>query len=185
MELFDKRFVYLEWDDKLEGKKVVIADTLGELKKKLHSELFVSVIENKGDYPFTPSEDDTNITIMNFAMAYYDPNYECKKAHAQGKMIQCKLKDSPFLWEDCTNEPKWLDTSEYRVKPGQEKRRMTNREIAKWIMQGNGQVKRRDGNYALAAYNAYDIRDDNKPCPDYIVVRGWDETEWHEPEVEE
>jgi hypothetical protein len=110
MELFDKKFVYLEWDDVLQGKKVVIGDTLGELKNKLHSELFDSVMENKGDYPFTPSEND-----LNFAMAYYDPNYECKRAYVQGKVIQYRNKgDDKWM---VTSSPSWIDRCEFRVKP--------------------------------------------------------------------
>ena len=262
MELFDKKFLYLEWDDKLEGKEVFIGDTLPQLRVSVneHCDSPQGVSRNVCDdtyYPFMSSSG------MQYSMAYYDPNYECKRAYAEGKTIQCKLKDSPFRWEDCIDEPKWLDTSEYRVKPEPEmwtaciddegiissmpacewnknkgrqliegtrekceifaidnycnkcayhaacigqkcimnldmwhcqgfrelkavkKRRWTNRELAKWIWQGNGQVKNRDGYYTLIACTAYDIRDDNKPCPDYYVVRGWDETEWHEPEVEE
>lgn len=262
MELFDKKFVYLEWDDALEGKKVVIGDTLGELKKKLHSMLFDSVMENKeGDYPFTPSEDD-----MNFAMAYYDPNYECKVAYAQGKVIQCRNKgDNKWM---VTSSPNWVDGCEYCVKPeepavipemwtaciddegvissmpacewnkskgrqliegtrekceifaienycnkcayhaaciGQKctmnldmwycqgfrelnavkKRRMTNRELAQWLAQGNGQVKDINSSTITSRGLMYDDGDDDKPCPNYLVIRVWDETEWSEPTVEE
>lgn len=136
MELFDKKFVYLEWDDALKGKKVVIGDTLGELKRDLHSELFVSVMENKGDYPFTPSEND-----MNFAMAYYDPNYSCKKAHAQGKVIQCRNKgDDRWI---VTSHPNWLDMCEYRVMP--EKKCRPFRNIAElkqtWLAKNGAKSK--------------------------------------------
>jgi hypothetical protein len=214
------------------------------------------VVENKGEYPFTSSEDD-----MNFAMAYYDPNYSCKRAYMEGKMIQ--IRHTPESeWVDLKREePKWHSCYEYRVKPEPEmwttciddeciisimpacewnkdkgrqliesteeecqryvvenycarcacqecmlkidtkyhlrycrnfmelkpvkKRRKTNRELAQWIAQGNGQMKPRDGKYILNTFNAYNVHDDNKPCPDYLVIRGWDETEWHEPEVEE
>ena len=271
MELFDKKFVYLEWDDKLKGKEVFLGDTLPQLRVSVNGNCnsIQEVSNNLDDDSFYPFISPCG---TRYAMAYYDPNYSCKAAYAHGKTIQCKLNGSPFRWEDCTDEPKWLDTSEYRVKPEPEmwtacindegivnimparewnknegrqfiegteeeckkyavenycgkcaykascthqwlicdgktsdtatsiyvwhcsgfrelkavkKRRWTNRELAKWIWQGNGQVKNRDGYYTLIACTAYDIRDDNKPCPDYYVIRGWDETEWHEPEVEE
>lgn len=252
-EIFDKQFVYLEWNDILSGKRVFIGDTLGELRRKLYTGLFDYVEENKGDYPFTVSKDD-----INFAMCYYDPLYDVKLAWKNGKQIQYRYRgEDDDGWDD-TNKPCWdNNTFEYRVKPASKmwtaciddkgvisvmpasdwnknkgrqliedteekcrdyanenycyrcihavsicccpkegcqgfrelsavkKRRWTNRELAQWVWQGNGQVKHRDGYYTLIACTAYDIRDDNKPCPDYLVIRGWDETEWHEPTVEE
>jgi hypothetical protein len=62
---------------------------------------------------------------------------------------------------------------------------MTYREFAKLIAQGNGQVKNIDGCYITSRGVEYDIGDDDKSCPDRLLIRGWDETEWHEPEVEE
>lgn len=73
----------------------------------------------------------------------------------------------------------------FRELKSVKKRRKTNRELAQWIAQGNGQMKHRDGNYILNTFNVYDIHDDDTPCPDYLVIRGWDETEWHEPLIEE
>lgn len=63
-------------------------------------------------------------------------------------------------------------------------RRMTNRELTKWLAQGNGQVRHRDSNYVTVNINAYAIRDEDKECPDCLVIRGWDDPDWHEPEVE-
>ena len=47
-----------------------------------------------------------------------DPYAALKKAHAEGKVIQMKLKDEPRdFWEDITN-PGWGgDPDEYRIKP--------------------------------------------------------------------
>lgn len=253
-KIFDKKFVYLEWDDELKGKKVFVGDTLPQLMVSVngHCDSLQEVSNNISDdsfYPFISSCGNWH------AMVYYDPNYECKVAYyTHGKTIQCRNKGED-KWI-ITSNPSWLDRCEYRVKPemwtacidnegivsvmpardwnkdaGRElingtrneckdyaigrycmncihrvssccvptlacqgfseprepkkKRRKTNRELAQWIAQGNGQVKHRDGKYAHNTFNAYDIHDDNKPCPDYLVIRGWDETEWHEPEVEE
>ena len=107
-------------------------------------------------------------------------------------------------WEDCPdNNPFWNSNIEYRVKLDEpvevetsegkmylangaeipKKRRMTNRELAKWIAQGKGQWK---GVATCAVKNSYSYiygTDDIK-VPDSIMIRGWNETEWHEPEVE-
>ena len=65
------------------------------------------------------------------------------------------------------------------------KRRKTNRELAKWLAQGNGQAKDINSSTITSRGLMYDDGDDDKPCPSYLVIRGWDETEWHAPEVEE
>ena len=64
------------------------------------------------------------------------------------------------------------------------KRRMTYRELAKWVAQGNGQVKDIDCSTITARGVMYDDGDDDKGCPDRLLIRGWDETEWCEPIVE-
>jgi hypothetical protein len=213
MELFDKKFVYLEWDDSLEGKKVFVADTLPELRRRVDAgddDFFCTVTKNDGDYPFIVREG------VRYALVYYDPNYECKVAYAHGKTIQFKSQYGDKEWVDC-GCPAWSETYEYRVKPEDSKcntcsyqcepdmpcrtcgdgsnykprvivhgkRRMTNRELARWLARGNGQVKHHASNYTLNTLNAYNVHDDDKECPDYLLIRGWDEEEWHEPEVKE
>ncbi len=356
MELFDKRFVYLEWDDKLEGKKVFIGDTLPQLRVSVngHLDSLQGVSKNVSDDSFYPFISPCGI---RYAMVYYDPNYSCKVAYAQGKKIQFKFRHDGDggEWKPCT--PQWRDDCEYRVKPEmpdcyilsmshapssilsidkniypvenemilskgteeeckdyavenyckrcihevsiccsprlgcqgfkekesrklrvyrcsddtlhispycimtdflfegmdeeckqyinehycskcahqscdmivgtqfckgfkkhkkkceyktckhfsepdyllpcrsclskvnyepKKKRRKTNRELARWLAQGNGQAKNINSSVITSPRGLmYDEGDDNKPCPDYLVIRGWDEAEWHEPEVEE
>lgn len=115
MELFDKKFVYLEWDDVLQGKKVFVGDTLPELRRYVEGKntTFKCGVEkdnSNSDYPFFSSD-----RYIYYAFAYYDPNYECKVAYAQGKAIQCRAHDYDY-WEDC-DIPSWLENSNYRVKP--------------------------------------------------------------------
>jgi len=101
-KIFDKKFVYLEWDDVLEGKEVFIADTFPELRKRVenNNDSFMCTVErNDGDYPFV----------------YYDPLYNVKLAWKNGKQIQYRSHCS-FEWEDC-DDPGWSETDEYRVKP--------------------------------------------------------------------
>lgn len=59
----------------------------------------------------------------------------------------------------------------------------TNRELAKWLMQGNGQ--RTLKNY-LNIYSvlAYPKSQENLPVGDDVLVRKWDDEEWHEARID-
>lgn len=59
-------------------------------------------------------------------------------------------------------------------------RRATNRELAKWIAHGNGQIHCSGGIRTWIEHN-YDIGRDNDACPNIIKVRKWGDQEWHEP----
>lgn len=59
-------------------------------------------------------------------------------------------------------------------------RRATNRELAKWLVQGNGQCKT-GGSPRLWTEHPYDIGYDEEACPNTIKVRKWCDKEWHEP----
>lgn len=71
----------------------------------------------------------------------------------------------------------------YLISEPNKPRRMTNRELAKWLAQGNGQWKGSSCGIWLGMSYSY-TRDDKK-VPDDIMIRGWDEAEWHEPIVQE
>ena len=63
-----------------------------------------------------------------------------------------------------------------------EPRRMTNRELARWLAQGNGQCMFTTN--AVSTTYSYGIFD-GREIPDGIMIRGWDETEWREPVIQE
>lgn len=63
-------------------------------------------------------------------------------------------------------------------------RRATKQELARWIAQGNGEWKDRYGDYAYVQWDSYKEDEANEPCNEKIVVRKWDDTEWHTPDVE-
>ena len=130
MELFDKRFVHFMWDDELEGKEVFTADDMETLIKAVnnnHSRREVShTISNLNTAEYdlrTPFRNADTLTVHQFA--YYDPNYEVKKAFNEGKTIQFLSRQQQLtgewidVWYDCVgpNEPKFLEKVEYRVKP--------------------------------------------------------------------
>lgn len=121
MELFDKRFVHFMWDDELKGKRCFLEDGIDVLKTLVEDGrpcLYHEVKEsNDPNHPF-----QSNTIGINFAFAYYDPNYEVKKAFNKGKKIQVRCANG--IWSDCCVTPKWSDVREYRVKPA---------EAPKWI----------------------------------------------------
>lgn len=174
MELFDKKFVHFMWDDELRGKDCFIADNIDGLKTHVNDysdDHTTRVIDSENtDFPF--HEPDGN----SWRFCYYDPNYFVKKAFTKGKQIQIKNGKTWYTISD----PEWLDDAEYRVKP-KEPRRMTNRELARWLAQGKGQKATVNGN--AICYHNYGLDDDEEV--EDCMIRGWDEAEWREPVIEE
>lgn len=58
-------------------------------------------------------------------------------------------------------------------------RRATNRELAKWLAQGNGEWKNAMDGYPCRRTDL-GYSEDTKPVP-FVLVRKWDDEEWHEP----
>lgn len=175
MELFDKKYVHFMWDDELRGKEGFFADDICELTNcVLSGDLHLAKVCKSLSLAF-PFKDTNNNDWLFF---YYDPNYFVKKAYAEGKQIQIK---NGKTWYTIISNPEWFDDAEYRIKPD-EPRRMTNRELARWLAQGKGQWNAKGTNAVSTSYS-YGI--DDKELPDNIMIRGWDEAEWHEPVIEE
>ena len=212
-KIFDAKYVYLDWNPVLEGKEVFLAYTLPGLKRALALGGRVTAEKNDSDYPFITSGG------AQYALAYYDPNYEVKLAYIHGKVIQYRDKAGNDNWR-ATNSPSWSDDCEYRVVEGYaseccqscdysqrtskeepcygctrtessfkgsnwkpKKRRMTNRELAQWLAKGNGELWDSHTGHNLIRYG-YVHSMDSEPCCSGIFIRGWNEDDWHEPEVE-
>ena len=62
-------------------------------------------------------------------------------------------------------------------------RRATNRELAKWLALGNGQIHFSGGISIWIEY-FYDIGHDDYACSKFITARKWGDKEWHEPTLE-
>lgn len=62
-------------------------------------------------------------------------------------------------------------------------RRATNRELARWLIEGNAQIQHRDSDMVYVGWN-YKEYEDDFPCSNNVLVRKWDDTEWHEPDVD-
>ena len=64
--------------------------------------------------------------------------------------------------------------------PEESSGRATNRELAKWLVLGNGQYKVNGGDWIWTEYH-YDIGQDDDACSKFVKVRKWGNKEWHEP----
>lgn len=51
-------------------------------------------------------------------------------------------------------------------------------QFAKWVATGNGLLKRGS---CITNYFSFDEIDENSPVSDSVLVRKWDDTEWHKP----
>ena len=112
MELFDKKYVYFMWDDALEGKRGFTSDDIYTLQQIVNRGSIMSVLHKFEDEAI-PFKDENGV---EWRFAYYDPNYECKRAYNEGKQIQCKGKFEPETnWVD-DNKPRWIDNCVYRIK---------------------------------------------------------------------
>lgn len=114
MELYDKKFVYFEWDKELDGKKGFVAPNIALLKSRVinNPEAMVTLSSSdENDCPFN-YYNDGEITC-DYAFAYYDPYYEFRKAYLEGKQLQFKSNNGE--WKDVAGEPIFTG-DEYRVK---------------------------------------------------------------------
>lgn len=111
MELYNKKYVYFEWDDELEGKKGFVADDVYVLKRNVeenreewYGEICRQTIHTNQNYPFEFIPDDSDDSSF-FRFCYYDPDYEVKRAFFDGKTIQAHFKDNPHEeWFDINKD---------------------------------------------------------------------------------
>lgn len=62
-------------------------------------------------------------------------------------------------------------------------RRMTNKELMRWLAEGKGERVDVTAEY-VSLYYSYEKGMDDEECDKDIRIRAWDETDWHEPLVE-
>ena len=186
MELFDKKFVHFMWSDELKGKKVFFADSILILEKRVNDNdnLFCNFVkknyDNEAHQPFASSVLDNSFTF-----AYYDPNYDCKRAFNEGKRIEYRKKDTGTDWIE-NPTPKWKSEYEYRIKPEETKEEpkneacLTEWELAEWLAKGNGFICYSGD----SVYTHYDTTESARTrTVEYtaIRVRRFGDEEWHKP----
>ena len=57
----------------------------------------------------------------------------------------------------------------------------TNRELARWLAEGNGEMMLCGNVPSVRSSLSYDSTAENEPVAGKIIVRKWDATEWHLP----
>lgn len=95
IEWFDKKFVYLEWKDELNGKEGFVANSLTLLKSEMMKWSPYKIKHSDNDsFPFYNSIDSSRCA----SMAYYDPYIKIKEAFELGKTLEYKSKDNYDKW---------------------------------------------------------------------------------------
>ena len=81
-------------------------------------------------------------------------------------------KDFPVICENST----WQHCAEIPEAP--EQKPVTHRELARWVAEGNGEIK---NDKSVCPNWNYWVENENKAISDRLLVRKWDDTEWHKP----
>ena len=84
-------------------------------------------------------------------------------------------KDFPVICENST----WQHCAEIPKVP--ELELVTYRELARWLAEGNGEVKDENDEGTICMSRFYWEGQENNAVEDSIHVRKWDDTEWHKP----
>ena len=177
MPQFEKRYVHFMWDNELAGKKVFYADIISILIKDVADGDDMDFVKKSGriDAPFEVNGD-------SWSFVYYDPYYNFKLAYEQGKTIQGKhILTGEWVDMKCKNiDWDFIEYYKYELRIKEEKSKpVTNRELARWLAQGNGECKQSDSDMWLSTYHYYWSGEDNTPAE--ALVRKWEDSEWHEP----
>lgn len=176
MELFDKQYVYFEWDDKLKDVEAIVADELITLKERVENGALGSscTISNNINIYF-PFIDVLSEDLYKYV--YYDPLYKYKYAYyKEGKIIEW-FDDYEGKWVPFTVEPLWGDNVKYRIQEESDYL-CTYRQLAEWLAKGNGELFFGGIAETSLSYLAEKAED----CLDQpYMIRKWDDREWHEP----
>ena len=96
-QLYNKKYVYFEWDDELEGKEGFFNDSINTLKEIVednrtsHHGKIIKNSDPNCPYPFK-IKNDSGYCNSAYKFCYYDPDYEVKKAFMDGETIQARFK---------------------------------------------------------------------------------------------
>ena len=177
MPKFEKEYVYFMWDDKLKGKKVFYADDINTLITDVTDGNDMGIVK-EGKFTYAPFE--VNCECWKFV--YFDPYYDLKIAHDQGKSIQVKNYFTGEWVDKNVDDICWglAEQYEIRIKP-EESKPVTNRELARWLAQGNGEYYEYDcDGWESHRCIEYQYEQDNLPVSK-VMVRKWEDEEWHNP----
>ena len=83
-------------------------------------------------------------------------------------IAQCESRSGVGVWQYCAEFPSV--------------RNVTNHELAEWLAKGNGEVCTNE-KYVYTQWS-YVITDANKTVKSPILVKKFEDTEWHEPTID-
>lgn len=176
MELFDKQYVYFEWDDKLNDVEAFAADELVTLKVRVEvgEEYNLCTIGNN-DSTFFPFVD--KISESTYRYIYYDPLYKYKHAYyKEGKNIEW-FDEITGEWVLFTVEPLWGDNVQYRIQEEPDNL-CTYRQLSEWLAKGNGELYYAGDVQTCLSYPAEKAQ---ASLDKAYMIRKWDDKEWHDP----
>lgn len=177
---FDTRFVYYMWDEKLEGKEAFYSDNIDSLKhyvqtndQKKCDKIHFSFDES------APFATENELSHRHFKFVYCDPHYKLKLAQEKGEAIEALASFGKDVWFEIEN-PTWdFDPSRYRIKEKEKpaENDVTNRELAKWLVQGNGEYCIINGK--VSTVWTYKRDEENNTVDSLaVLIRKWDSDEW-------
>lgn len=182
---FKPEYVRCTWSPELEGKEVSFSDSIDDLYQEVVNSKDNRTLCEKSksiDYPF-------KCGIQNWRFVYYDPFFDLKLAREQGKVIE-RLWKSEQEWEEWIDDEFPGDLALYRIKH-EEENPVTNRELAFWLVRGNGQIYHYDDSgfrTEVKTSHSYHQEEDNDDCNInsnfHCKIRKWGYTEWVTPSRE-
>lgn len=84
----------------------------------------------------------------------------------------------------CNGNLRYLHCADIPEEP--KPRRATNRELAKWLATGIGEWCMKNGTGRIGANTNYGYSEyeENQNVTDGVLIRKWEDTDWHEPTVD-
>lgn len=180
---FKPEYVRIMWSEEMEGNRCFVSDRISDLKRIVEEGLLDSYgrVEptDSRDFPFR-----SNGSLWRFA--YFDPYFTLKQAREEGKTLE-RFWKSENEWKEWIDDEFPGDLALYRIMP-EEETPVTNKELALWLAQGNGQIYHHDDSgfrTEVKTFYIYPQDKDNCDCSGnkYLQckIRKWGDTEWVTP----
>lgn len=204
MNIYNEKFVYTRWNDKLKPEFVFVANDLETLRRVVEGEdnKMKGTIEPSGgiEKPFLRPYNG-----VRYRFAYFDPLYVYKIAFKSGKKVWYSGSYDNYgnqEWFEVEDDHDWDDLEEYQIADKIEKgdhmykdrdvvrkqrmdvaqQRLTCGQLAMWLAKGNGQYIRDGVDTINTEYITYADKE-GYYVPDDILVRKWGTQIWHQPTV--
>ena len=180
---FDKDFLFVEWNDILKDKDVLVADCIPDFKARfrLKNVEFVRAVDSESEFfPFLVKE-----PRQTRRFCYYDPHLKYKLAMERNEVVYWR-ENGAQPWRKVMSGHKWSVFLDYMVA---DKELLTHRQLARWLARGNGeQIVLNDVDALDELISGdewiYAVKDADKPVPDTVRVRRWEDDDWFKPTLD-